>query len=157
MNNGHELIEALNQIEKEKGISKDILLEAMENSLVAACKNEYGKADNIRVNIDRETGNVVVYAEKEMAERLAIKYGAKNIFDYFELSEDTAICEIAVPDNWVGKTILQKSVRNKYNVSILATKKDGVIYANPSPDHIFDKHETLMVLANMADIDRLTR
>ena len=43
MNNGHELIEALNQIEKEKGISKDILLEAMENSLVAACKNEYGK------------------------------------------------------------------------------------------------------------------
>ena len=40
MNNGRELIEALNQIEKEKGISKDILLEAMENSLVAACKNE---------------------------------------------------------------------------------------------------------------------
>ena len=59
MNNGHELIEALNQIEKEKGISKDILLEAMENSLVAACKNEYGKADNIRVNIDRETGEVL--------------------------------------------------------------------------------------------------
>ena len=70
MNNGHELIEALNQIEKEKGISKDILLEAMENSLVAACKNEYGKADNIRVNIDRETGNVVVYAEKEVVEEV---------------------------------------------------------------------------------------
>lgn len=105
----------------------------------------------------RNGADHVVYAEKEMAERLAIKYGAKNIFDYFELSEDTAICEIAVPDGWVGKTILQKSVRNKYNVSILATKKDGVIYANPSPDHIFDRHETLMVLANMADIDRLTR
>lgn len=70
MNNGRELIEALNQIEKEKGISKDILLEAMENSLVAACKNEYGKADNIRVNIDRETGDVVVYAEKRWLKRL---------------------------------------------------------------------------------------
>lgn len=70
MNNGRELIEALNQIEKEKGISKDILLEAMENSLVAACKNEYGKADNIRVNIDRETGDVVVYAEKEVVEEV---------------------------------------------------------------------------------------
>ena len=70
MNNGYELIEALNQIEKEKGISKDILLEAMENSLVAACKNEYGKADNIRVNIDRETGEVVVYAEKEVVEEV---------------------------------------------------------------------------------------
>lgn len=68
MNDGRELIEALDQIEKEKGISKDILLEAMENSLVAACKNEYGKADNIKVIIDRETGNVVVYAEKTVVE-----------------------------------------------------------------------------------------
>ncbi len=68
MDNGRELIEALDQIEKEKGISKDILLEAMENSLVAACKNEYGRADNIRVNINRETGNVIVYAEKEVVE-----------------------------------------------------------------------------------------
>ena len=47
MNEGKELIKALDDIEKEKGISKDILLEAIENSLVAACKNEYGKADNI--------------------------------------------------------------------------------------------------------------
>ena len=70
MNNGHELIEALDQIEKEKGISKAILLEAMENSLVAACKNEYGKADNIKVNIDRETGDVVVYAEKEVVDEV---------------------------------------------------------------------------------------
>ena len=105
----------------------------------------------------RNGADHVVHAEREMAERLAVKYGAKNIFDYIELSDDTAICEIAVPDGWAGKTILQKSVRNKYNVSILATKKDGVIYANPSPDHIFDKHETLMVLANQADINRLTR
>ena len=42
MNEGRELIEALAQIEKEKGIDKEILLEAIENSLVAACKNEYG-------------------------------------------------------------------------------------------------------------------
>ena len=105
----------------------------------------------------RNGADHVVYAEREMAERLAIKYGAKNIFDYIELSDDTAICEIAVPDGWVGKTILQKSVRNKYNVSILATKKDGVIYANPNSDHIFDKHETLMVLAHMDDINRITR
>ena len=52
MDNGKELIIALNQIEKEKGISKEILIEAMENSLVAACKNHFGKADNIRVDIN---------------------------------------------------------------------------------------------------------
>ena len=68
-----ELIDALNQIEKEKDISKEILLEAMENSLVAACKNHFGKADNIRVNIDRETGEVTVYAEKEIVEEVTDK------------------------------------------------------------------------------------
>jgi len=60
MNNNKELIDALNQIEREKDISKEILLEAMENSLVAACKNHFGKADNIRVNINRDTGAVGV-------------------------------------------------------------------------------------------------
>jgi len=66
MNANKELLEALNQIEKEKDISKEILLEAIENSLVAACKNQYGKADNIKVNINRETGAFNVYAEKEI-------------------------------------------------------------------------------------------
>lgn len=70
MDNNKEFIEALNQIEKEKDISKDILIEAIENSLVAACKNQYGKADNIRVTIDRETGAFSVYAEKEVVEEV---------------------------------------------------------------------------------------
>lgn len=65
-----ELIEALNQIEKEKNISKEILLEAIENSLVAACKNHYGKADNIKVNIDRTNGDVAVFAEKTIVEKV---------------------------------------------------------------------------------------
>ena len=68
MDANKELIDALNQIEKEKDISKDILLEALENSLVAACKNNFGRADNIKVNIDRKTGEVNVYAQKEVVE-----------------------------------------------------------------------------------------
>lgn len=68
MDSNKELIDALNQIEKEKDISKDILLEALENSLVAACKNNFGRADNIKVNIDRNTGEVNVYALKEVVE-----------------------------------------------------------------------------------------
>lgn len=70
MDNNKEFIEALNQIEKEKDISKDILIEAIENSLVAACKNQYGKADNIKVTINRETGAFSVYAEKEVVEEV---------------------------------------------------------------------------------------
>lgn len=70
MDGNKELIDALNQIEKEKDISKEILLEAMENSLVAACKNHYGTADNIKVNIDRITGAVSVYAERTVVEEV---------------------------------------------------------------------------------------
>ena len=65
-----DLIDALNQIEKEKGISKEILLEALENSLLVACKNHYGKSDNILVDINRETGNVAVFAEREIVEEV---------------------------------------------------------------------------------------
>ncbi len=70
MNENKELILALNQIEKEKDISKEVLLEAMESSLVAACKNHYGKADNIHVSIDRETGAVSVYADRQIVEEV---------------------------------------------------------------------------------------
>lgn len=65
-----ELIEALNAIEKEKDISKEILLEAIENSLLAACKNQYGSNDNIRVVLDRETGEFHVYQDKEVVEEV---------------------------------------------------------------------------------------
>jgi N utilization substance protein A len=73
VNDRTELIEALDAIEKEKQISKDIILEAIENSLLAACKNQYGKSDNIKVNIDRDTGAVGVYAELEVVEDDAIE------------------------------------------------------------------------------------
>lgn len=70
MEGNKELIDALNQIEREKDISKDVLIEAMENSLVAACKNHYGTADNIKVNIDRKTGAVSVFSERKIVEEV---------------------------------------------------------------------------------------
>ena len=65
-----ELIEALDLLEKEKNISKETLLEAIENSLLTACKNHFGKADNVKVNINPETGDFSVYAEKEVVEEV---------------------------------------------------------------------------------------
>jgi len=63
-----ELMEALNILEKEKDISRETLFEAIENSLITACKNHFGKADNVKVEIDRETGDFLCYAEKEVVE-----------------------------------------------------------------------------------------
>ena len=63
-----ELIEAINLLEKENNISKDVLLEAIENSLLTAYKNNYGRADNVKVNINRETGDFAIVAEREVVE-----------------------------------------------------------------------------------------
>ena len=63
-----ELMEALDILEREKEISKETLFEAIENSLLTACKNHFGKADNIKVEINRETCDFLVYAEKEVVE-----------------------------------------------------------------------------------------
>lgn len=65
-----ELLEALTVLEKEKGISREVLLEAIENSLLTACKNHFGKADNVHVNIDHDTCDFEVYAEKEVVENV---------------------------------------------------------------------------------------
>ena len=65
-----ELMEALDILEKEKEISKETLFEAIENSLLTACKNHFGKADNIKVEIDRDTCDFLCYAEKEVVEEV---------------------------------------------------------------------------------------
>lgn len=65
-----ELLESLNILEKEKSISKDTLLEAIEQSLLQACKNHFGKADNIKVNINHETCDFSVFAEKTVVEEV---------------------------------------------------------------------------------------
>ena len=63
-----ELMDALTLLEKEKNISKDSLFDAIENSLITACKNNFGKVDNIRVEVDRESCDFKCYAEKEVVE-----------------------------------------------------------------------------------------
>jgi N utilization substance protein A len=63
-----ELMEALDILEKEKEISKATLFDAIENSLIKACENHFGNADNVKVEIDRETCDFLVYAEREVVE-----------------------------------------------------------------------------------------
>ena len=65
-----ELLEALDILEKEKNISKDVMLEAIENSLLSACKNHFGTSDNIKIVMDRNTCDYSVYAEREVVEEV---------------------------------------------------------------------------------------
>ena len=89
-----ELMEALDILEKEKEISKETLFEAIENSLLTACKNHFGKADNVHVEIDRETCDFLVYAEKEVVaseEEVEDKCVQISLDDAKELSARAAV------------------------------------------------------------------
>lgn len=67
---GKELILALELVGKEKGIDKEVIFEAIENSLVTACKKLYGNYSNMRVEIDRETGEMRAFALREVVEEV---------------------------------------------------------------------------------------
>ncbi len=105
----------------------------------------------------RNGADHVVYAEREMAERLAVKYGSKKIFDYIAMTEDYAIYEISLPSSWRGKTIQEQEVRSKYHINILATKKGEVIYPLPDAGHMFTEEETLVVFGHKDTVKALTK
>ena len=63
-----DFIEALHEIEKEKGISKDIIFDALESALISSYKKNFGSAQNVLVEMDRETGKVRVFATKDVVE-----------------------------------------------------------------------------------------
>ena len=63
-----ELILAMDDLEKERDISKDLLIEAIESALVSAYKKNYGTAQNVRVSIDRERGDVDVFMRKDVVD-----------------------------------------------------------------------------------------
>ena len=65
-----EFIDAIYDLEKEKGISKDILIEAIESALVSAYKKNYGTSQNVRVNIDREEGDIDVFMRMDVVEEI---------------------------------------------------------------------------------------
>ena len=70
MSSSNELLEALTILEREKNISKDTLLDAIENSLITACKNHFGKSDNIKVEMNPQTCEYHVYQEKTVVDEV---------------------------------------------------------------------------------------
>lgn len=107
-----EFIQALEQIEKEKGIDKDVLIEAIENSLVTACKNNYGALTEIKVNIDREDGDMTVFAEKEVVEIVENDQTEIALEEAVEIDTEYKVGDIAqiviTPKNF-GRIAAQKA------------------------------------------------
>ena len=89
-----ELMEALDILEREKEISKETLFEAIENSLITACKNHFGKADNVKVEIDRDTCDFFCYAEKEVVEEVEDSVMQISLTEAQEISADAKVGEV---------------------------------------------------------------
>lgn len=102
----------------------------------------------------RNGADDVIYPEKQMAVWSAVRFSADNVFDYIELTEDHSIYETPVPEGWVGKTIVQLAVRQKYRLSILATKRAGRLEPLPGAEHQFQAGETMLVLGANRDLQR---
>lgn len=102
----------------------------------------------------RNGADHVIYPEKEMAIRTAVKFSSDNVFDFIELTPDYSIYETPVPESWVGRSIIQLAVRTKHHINILAIKHDEVLEPLPGPGHIFLGDETLLVLGENRDIQR---
>ena len=108
----NELLEALNILEQEKNISKDTLLEAIENSLVTACKNHFGSSDNVKVSIDPETCEFHVFQEKTVVETVEDPVeqislvNAKMINSKYEIGE---VVNIEVQSKEFGRIATQNA------------------------------------------------
>ena len=70
----------------------------------------------------RNGADDVVYPEKQMAQWAAVRYSADHVFDYVEMTRDHSIFETQVPAAWIGKTIVELAVRQKYRINVLATR-----------------------------------
>ena len=105
----------------------------------------------------RNGADDVIYPEKQMAAWAAVRYSADHIFDYIELTEDYSIFETAVPKAWVGKSIVELAVRQKYCINILATKRGGKLEPMPGPAHCFTADETIFILGSNEDTQKFLR
>ena len=104
----------------------------------------------------RNGADEVVYPDRDIAKRIAIKVSANHVYDYMEMG-DYSIYEIQPLEEWVGKSIKQMNFRVKYNANILGIKKEGQSTLLPDADHIFTAEEHLMVIGKKEDIDRIVK
>jgi N utilization substance protein A len=118
-----ELILALETLEKEKDISKDLLLEAIENSLLTACKSHFGKADNIKVTIDRETGDFHVIAEKTVVEEVTDPVTEITLEDAHKISKKYIVGDV-VNQEIKSKEFGRIATQNAKNVILQAIREE---------------------------------
>ena len=105
----------------------------------------------------RNGADEVIYPELEVAVSLAVSESSDSIFDCIRLTADYSIYELQPLPRWVGKSLKELNFRVKYNLTVIAAIREGVIRPNLSPDYTFREDEHLLVLGRIEDIHRVIR
>lgn len=97
----------------------------------------------------------IIYPEKEMGSRVARNMVFGKFMDTFELSSTYSMVEMAVPSNWVGRTLRELDVRNKYGVNVIALKEGDTINANVNPDERMKADQILLTVGNNDKLQKI--
>ena len=102
----------------------------------------------------RNGADEIVYPEKQLAAWTAIRYSSDHIFDYIELAGDYAIFEIEIPFSWIGRSVGEINIRQKYNINIMALKRDNKMELTITSNTCFKKGDAMLVLGKYKDIQK---
>lgn len=106
--------------------------------------------------LKRNGADQVVYPDKDMAEKLAVRCNLNNITDYFGVSNEYSIFEIPIFNEWIGRSIEEINVREKNHINILVIKNGNNIVSAPKADYVLKKDDIIMAFGKNDDIVRLT-
>ena len=102
----------------------------------------------------RNGADRVVYPEKQVAKWSSIRYADDHILDYMEVDASHAIFEVAIPDEWIGRSVGELDIRRRYNINILAVKKEREVSVTISVDTVLEADSTLLVLGDYKAIQK---
>ncbi len=114
------------------------------------------KSDRQAIFLKKIGADDVIYPEREIAEKTAIKYNANKIFDFIQLSEEYSIFEVPVMPKWVGQNIAGINVRNKYHVNIIAVKNGDELDPLPHSAYVFRPDDHVVIIGKTVDVLKLT-
>ena len=102
----------------------------------------------------RNGADKVVYPEKQVAKWASIRYADDHILDYMEVDASHAIFEVAIPDEWIGRSVGELDIRRRYNINILAVKKEREVSVTISVNTVLEADSTLLVLGDYKAIQK---
>lgn len=100
----------------------------------------------------RNGADEVIYPDRDIAEKLAVKLNSAKVYDYIELDAEYSIFELAVPSEWYRKKIVDVNPRRKYDINILTIKKGHKIVSSPNAEYVFEDGDHMVVFGNTEKI-----